>query len=75
MTLFSKRERRWHVSTIITRATVKNKHEVDCFVHIFNNRTKNTFAVLSIIEDLLHKVKEEFSLVTSTYLRLDNGRR
>lgn len=66
---------RWHVSTIITRATVENKHEVDCFVHIFNNRTKNSFAVLSIIEDLLHKVKEEYSLWTSTYLRLDNSRR
>ena len=37
------------------------------FVHIFINCTQNSFAVLSIIENLLCKV------VTTVYLRLDNA--
>ncbi|XP_068676858.1 uncharacterized protein [Montipora foliosa] len=71
---FGRKGRGWHISAVITRATVESKHEVECFVHIFNNCTQNSFAVLSIIEDLLHKVKQEYPLVTSAYLRSDNAR-
>ena len=35
--------------------------------------TLHNFAVLSIIEDLLHKVKQEYPLVSSAYLRSDNA--
>ena len=70
---FGKRGRSWHISAVITRATVKSKHSVECFVHIFNNCLQNSFAVLSIIEDLLHKVKQEYPLVTTAYLRSDNA--
>lgn len=70
---FGKRGRSWHISAVITRATVESKHEVECFVHIFNNCTQNSFAVLSIIEDLLHKVKQEYPLVPSAYLRSNNA--
>ena len=55
-----KRERSWNISAVITRATAECKHEVECYVHIFNNCTQNSFAVLSIIEDLLHNVKQEY---------------
>ena len=71
--LFGKRKRSWDISAAITRATVESKHEVECFVHIFNNWTQNNFAVLSIIEDLLHKIKQKYPLVTSAYLRSDNA--
>ena len=54
---FGKRGRSWHISAVITRAAVESNHEVECFVHIFNNCTQNSFAVLSIIENLLNKVK------------------
>ncbi|CAH3046708.1 unnamed protein product, partial [Porites lobata] len=70
---FGKRGRSWHISAVITRATVERKHEVECFVHIFNNCTQNSFAVLSIIEDLLQKVKLEYPGVTTAYLRSDNA--
>ena len=70
---FGKRGRSWHISAVITRAAVESKHEVECFVHIFNNCTQNSFAVLSIIEDLLHKVKQEYPVVTTAYLRSDNA--
>ena len=67
-----KRGRSWHISTVTTRATVESKHEVQCFVHIFDNCTQNNFAVLFIIEDLLRKIKQEYPFVTSAYLRSDN---
>ena len=51
---FGKRGRSWHISAVISRANVESKHEAECFVHIFNNCTQNSFAVLSIIENLLH---------------------
>ena len=70
---FGKRGRSWHISAVITRATVESKHEDECFVHIFNNCTQNSFAVLSIIEDLLQKVKLEYPGVTTAYLRSDNA--
>ena len=70
---FGKRGRSWHISAVITRATMESKHEVECFVHIFNNCSQNSFAVLSIIEDLLHKVKQEYPVVTTAYLRSDNA--
>ena len=70
---FGKRGRSWHISAVITRATVESKHEVECYVHIFNSCTQNSFAVLSIIEDLLHNVKQEYPVVTTAYLRSDNA--
>ena len=70
---FGKRGRSWHISAVITRATVESKYEVECFVHIFNDCSQNSFAVLSIIENLLHKVKQEYPVVTTVYLRSDNA--
>ena len=52
---------------------MESKHEVECFVHIFNNCSQNSFAVLLIIEDLLRKVKQEYSVVTTAYLRSCNA--
>jgi len=69
--VFGKRGRSWHISAVITRATVESKHEAECFVHILNNCSQNGFAVLSIIEDLLHNVKQEYLVVTTAYLRSD----
>ena len=69
---FGKRGRSWHISAVITRAAVESKHKVECYVHIFNNCSQNSFAVLSIIEDMLHKVKQEYPVVTTAYLRSDN---
>jgi len=52
---------------------VESKHEVECYVHIFNICSQNSFAVLSIIEDLLHKVKQENPVVITAYLRSNNA--
>ncbi|KAK3714749.1 hypothetical protein QZH41_004115 [Actinostola sp. cb2023] len=70
---FGKRGKSWHISAVITKAAIESKYEVECFVHIFENCTRNSFAILSIIEDLLHRVKEEYPAVTEAYLRSDNA--
>ncbi|KAK3709896.1 hypothetical protein QZH41_007508 [Actinostola sp. cb2023] len=70
---FGKRGKSWHISAVITKAAIESKYEVECFVHIFENCTQNSFAILSIIEDLLHRVKEEYPAVTEAYLRSDNA--
>ena len=70
---FGKMGRSWHISAVITSATVESKYEVDYFVHIFNSCTQNSFAVLSIIEDLQHKFKQEYPAVAKAYFRSDNA--
>ena len=55
---FGKRGKSWHVGAVITRR-IAGKLEVECFVHIFESCTQNSFAVASIIENLLAKIKRE----------------
>ena len=74
---FGKRGRSWHVSAVITRKrdseTQKDTFEVECFVHLFNSCTQNSFAVLSIIENLLQTIKAEYPNVKEAYFRSDNA--
>ena len=56
---FGKRGKSWHVSAVITRR-IAGKMEVECYAHIFESCTQNSFAVASIIENLLAKIKREY---------------
>ena len=69
---FGKRGKSWHVSAMITRR-IAGKLEVECFVHIFELCTQNSFAVASIIENLLAKIKREYPQVDSAFFRSDNA--
>ena len=51
----------------------KNEFEVECFIHLFNKCTQESFAVLSIIEDLLKNVKAEYPNISQAYVRSDNA--
>lgn len=68
---FGKRGRSWHVSAVITRQDKDIK--VECFVHLFNSCTQNSFAVSSIIENLFSIIKKESPHITHAYLRSDNA--
>lgn len=57
---------------MITRR-IAGKLEVECFVHIFESCTQNSFAVASIIENLLAKIKREYPQVDSAFFRSDNA--
>ena len=69
---FGKRDRSWHISAVITRSTVEG-FQVECFVHLFNTCTQNSFAVASIIEHLLSTLKKEYPMLNHAFLRSDNA--
>ncbi|KAK3736760.1 hypothetical protein QZH41_008000 [Actinostola sp. cb2023] len=68
---FGKRGKSWHVSSVITKSDVKYK--VECFVHLFESCIQNSFAVASIIENLLTTIKEENPTINKAYFRSDNA--
>ena len=69
---FGKHGRSWHISTVITKLTAE-KFKVECFVHLFNTCTQNSFAVASIIEHLLKTLKEEYPILKHAFLLSDNA--
>ncbi|XP_078348424.1 uncharacterized protein LOC144633421 [Oculina patagonica] len=69
---FGKRGRSWHVSAVITKEAPE-KFQVECFVHILDNCTQDSFAVASIIEHLLETIKKESPEIKNVYLRSDNA--
>ena len=69
---FGKRGKSWHVGAVITRRTA-GKLEVECFVHMFESCTQNSFAAALIIENLLAKIKREYPQVDSAFFRSDNA--
>ena len=68
---FGKRGRSWHVSAVITKK--EGKFESECFVHILDACTQNSFAVASIIEHLLKFIKKETPQIQNAFLRSDNA--
>ena len=70
---FGKRGRSWHVSAVTTKSSTAEKFQVECFVHLFNSCTQNSFAVKSIIEHLLKTLKNEYPVLNQAFLRSDNA--
>ena len=70
---FGKRGRSWHVSAVITHLQAGGKYEVECFVHLFNSCNQNSFALMSVIEHLLHNIKLEYPSINKAFLRSDNA--
>ena len=68
---FGKRGRSWHVSAVITKQA--EEFQVECFLHLFDNCTHNSFAVSSIIEHLLKTIKKESPHIENAYRRSDNA--
>ena len=60
---FGKRGRSWHVSAVITK---EGKLESECFVHILDTCTQNSFAVAKFI-------KQETPQIQNAYLRSNNA--
>ena len=62
---FGKRGRSRHISAVITRSQEEGRCEVECFVHLFNTCKQNSFAVMSVIEHLLHTIKIEYPSINN----------
>ena len=69
---FGKRGRSWHVNAAITKSSTAEKFQVECFVHLSNSCTQNSFAVASIIEHL-KILKKEYPVLNQAFLRSDNA--
>ena len=61
---FGKRGRSWHISAVITKA---QKVEVECFVHIFNTCSQNSYTVASMLEHLLCTIKQEQPQISQAF--------
>ena len=71
--VYGKRGRSWHVSAVIRHLQAEGKYEVECFMHLLNTCNQNSFAVMSVIEHLLHTIKLEYPLINHAFLRSDNA--
>ncbi|KXJ05912.1 hypothetical protein AC249_AIPGENE28663 [Exaiptasia diaphana] len=68
---FGKRGRSWHVSAVVTKKD--GKFEVECFVHILNSCTQDSYAIASIFDHLFRTIKAEYPSINKAYLRSDNA--
>ena len=68
---FGKRGRNWHVSAVVTK--VNDELSVECFVHVFDNCAQNWFAVASILEHVLTRIKSEEARLHKARIRPDNA--
>jgi len=78
---FGKRGLSWHVSHVIrlgrlssSSVTPKDRvYEHRTFAHVFNACTQNGRAIVSIVTDLLRRLKQEDPGIHSAYVRCDNA--
>jgi hypothetical protein len=78
---FGKRGLSWHISYVIrlgrlssSSVTSKDRvYEHRTFAHVFNTCTQNGRAIVSILTDLFHRLKQEDQGICSAYVRCDNA--
>ena len=70
---FGKRGLSWHVSSVVTKDTMKNNIAVTSYVHLFDACTQDWFSVCYIAEDLLRKIKSTSPTVSKLFIRSDEA--
>jgi hypothetical protein len=78
---FGKRGLSWHVTYVIrlersqsSPVALKDRvYEHRTFVHVFNTCTQNGRAIVSILRDVFHRLKEEDQSINRAYVRCDNA--
>ena len=70
---FGKRGLSWHISTVIFKDENGKDVEVQSYAHLFDSCTQNWYAVTSILEDLLVKLKSTNPSISQVYLRADEA--
>jgi hypothetical protein len=53
----------WHVSSVVKKEAGSETVNVTSYVHLFDPCSQDWFAVASIVEDLLEKIKSDFPRV------------
>ena len=68
---FGKRGISWHISVVVRK--VEGKFQSQSFVHIVENCSQDTSAVVRILEHTLCTVKTDHPEITTAYIRQDNA--
>ena len=68
---FGKRGLSWHISVVERKVNAKLQSQT--FVHIIENCSQDTSAVVRILEHTLRTLKTEHPEITSAFLRQDNA--
>lgn len=70
---FGKRGISWHITVAIHRAELDQKFHTMTFVHVFQSCSQDSCTVLSIMKDVVSKLKKELPHLESVYYRQDNA--
>ena len=70
---YGKRGMSWHVSSVVKKEAGSETVNVTSYVHLFDPCSQDWFAVASIIEDLLGKIKSDIPSVKNVRLRSDEA--
>ena len=70
---FGKRGISWHITVAIHRAEYDQKFHTMTFVHVFQSCSQDSCTVLSIMKDVVSKLKKELPQLESVYYRRDNA--
>ena len=69
---YGKRGLSWHISSVISRSQ-SDTTEVISYAHLFDQCTQDWYAVTSILEDLLKRLKIRNPVLQRVYLRSDEA--
>ena len=70
---FGKRGISWHITVAIHRAALDQEFHTMTFVHVFQSCNQDSCTVLSIMKDVVSKLKKELPNLESVYYRQDNA--
>ena len=70
---FAKRRISWHITVAIYRADLDQKFRTMTFVHVFQSCNQDSGTVLSVMKDVVSKLKKELPHLESVYYRQDNA--
>lgn len=69
---FAKRGMSWHI-TVATRRVENHELEMITFVHVYQTCNQDGCAVLSVMEDVIGKLKLQLSHLKTVFYRQDNA--
>ena len=70
---FAKRGLPWHITVAIRKSEESEHFESQTFVHVFQNCSQDSAAVVSIMQDCLASLKKEMPELERAYYKQDNA--
>lgn len=70
---FGKRGIPWHITHVTARDATGKSYRTRLYVHVFPTIAQDAYAVLAVLDDVLHHIHSEMPRVERAYLRSDNA--